>query len=171
MSAKLMLEKLKENAYTIMAFIVMIGWMGLIFYFSSRTGSVSSAQSSQMQEMIFNVVPNIKDAYLKIAGSGIGIFHIRKLAHMFLYFMLAVFVYVFMYMKTKNFVIGIKISMLISVVYAALDEIHQLYVVGRSGQLTDVWVDSIGVFIAIVIISIVEIVRSKKQIKESKVGK
>lgn len=169
MSVERVLGKLKEDACAIIAFIVMAGWMGLIFYFSSRTGSVSSAQSSQMQDMIFNVVPNIKGVYLKIIGSGVGILHIRKLAHMFLYFMLTVISYVFMYMKTNSFVTGIKASMFISVIYAALDEIHQLYVVGRSGQLTDVWVDSIGVFIAIMIISIVEVIRSKKRLKESKI--
>ncbi len=35
------------------------------------------------------------------------------------------------------------LSLLIGIEYAALDEIHQLFVAGRSGQITNVMIDSI----------------------------
>ena len=40
-------------------------------------------------------------------------------------------------------------SFLLGVEYAAIDEIHQLFVEGRSGQVTDVLIDSIGILLGI----------------------
>lgn len=42
-------------------------------------------------------------------------------------------------------------SLLIGIEYAALDEIHQLFVADRSGQITDVMIDSIGIALGICI--------------------
>lgn len=39
-------------------------------------------------------------------------------------------------------------------IYACTDEIHQLFVPGRSGQFRDVMIDSLGAFIGILILSI-----------------
>ena len=43
----------------------------------------------------------------------------------------------------------IVFSFLLGVEYATLDEIHQLFVDGRSGQITDVFIDSIGILLGI----------------------
>jgi len=42
-------------------------------------------------------------------------------------------------------------SLLIGIEYAALDEIHQLFVADRSGLITDVMIDSIGIALGICI--------------------
>lgn len=44
------------------------------------------------------------------------------------------------------------LALLIGVEYAAIDEIHQLFVAGRSGQITDVMIDSIGIALGICIL-------------------
>ena len=41
---------------------------------------------------------------------------------------------------------------LVGVEYAAIDEIHQLFIDGRSGQILDVFIDSIGVAIGICVL-------------------
>ena len=43
-------------------------------------------------------------------------------------------------------------ALLIGIEYAALDEIHQLFVAGRSGQITDVMIDSLGIALGICIL-------------------
>ena len=43
----------------------------------------------------------------------------------------------------------ILFSLLIGIEYAGLDEIHQLFVDGRSGKFVDVWIDTIGVALGI----------------------
>lgn len=40
-------------------------------------------------------------------------------------------------------------SLLIGVEYAAIDEIHQLFIDGRSGQISDVCIDAIGIAIGV----------------------
>ena len=62
----------------------------------------------------------------------------------------------------------ITISFLIGVEYAVIDEIHQLFVDGRSGQITDVFIDSIGIalgicFTMIVYKIVLKIVEKRKE--------
>ena len=43
-------------------------------------------------------------------------------------------------------------SLIIGMVYATSDEIHQKFIEGRSGQITDVMIDSMGVLFGILIV-------------------
>lgn len=43
----------------------------------------------------------------------------------------------------------ILFSLLIGTEYAAIDEIHQLFINGRSGQIIDVFIDAIGISMGI----------------------
>lgn len=73
---------------------------------------------------------------------------IRKGAHMTEY---AVFTLTVMF---AFFVCGVRggmlyvLSVLVTIVYAASDEIHQLFVPGRSGQVKDVLIDTFGGILA-----------------------
>ena len=40
-------------------------------------------------------------------------------------------------------------ALFIGIIYASLDEIHQLFIEGRSGQVIDVCIDTIGVALGI----------------------
>lgn len=52
------------------------------------------------------------------------------------------------------------------VVYAASDEIHQLFIPGRSGQITDVLIDSAGLLIGILFIYLMNYcLKQRKKIK------
>ena len=50
--------------------------------------------------------------------------------------------------KIKNIFI---VSILLSILYSCTDEIHQLFVSGRSGSIIDVMIDSIGIILGIFI--------------------
>ena len=48
----------------------------------------------------------------------------------------------------------IFVAILISIIYATTDEIHQSFIPGRTPALTDVMIDSIGIIIAGILYSI-----------------
>lgn len=76
---------------------------------------------------------------------------VRKVAHFSIYLILGILVYILIEeYNIKNIII---ISLMLCIIYALTDEIHQLFVVGRSGNIKDVVIDSIGSFVGINIIN------------------
>ncbi|EPZ59897.1 hypothetical protein H477_0730 [[Clostridium] sordellii ATCC 9714] len=67
-------------------------WMGLIYYMSNQPASISSSQSGGFINMLSNL-PIIGNTIKELMKIGIAEFLIRKSAHMFLYFMLAILIY------------------------------------------------------------------------------
>lgn len=63
--------------------------------------------------------------------------------------------------------IGIPAAFSVGVIYAASDEIHQLYVPGRAGMFADVLIDSGGVLfgcgIAVLVFMIIRKIKNKKR--------
>ena len=69
---------------------------------------------------------------------------VRKSAHFIIYFLLGLFV---ISLIKEYKVIDIKYliyAFIFCLLYACSDEVHQLFVVGRSGNIIDVIIDSIG---------------------------
>lgn len=141
-----------------LSIILVILWMGLIFYFSNQEASVSTTQSDKIIEIVNVVAKNnesFKDILLKLYESKGASFVIRKSAHMFSYFVLAILSFIMVYTHKENINLSIKYSFLISILYAISDEIHQLFIPGRSGMIQDVFIDGIGVVVGIIIITII----------------
>ena len=46
-------------------------------------------------------------------------------------------------------------SEIIGIIYASTDEVHQLFTPGRSAQITDVMIDSMGVLLGILLVTLV----------------
>lgn len=88
------------------------------------------------------------------------IYPVRKLAHVTIYFILGFLVY--LYIKDLKIDNKIIISILICVLYATSDEIHQLFILGRSGEVKDVLIDTSGSVLGILFL---KILKSNKKIK------
>lgn len=116
----------------------MIIWMIFIFIMSNTNGNDSSSQSNFFADIILQFI-NIDKETLT--------FLIRKLAHMSEYAILALFTYYALIKIAFNKRIIFQITFLISFLYACSDEFHQLFISGRSGQFTDVLIDSTGCLI------------------------
>jgi VanZ family protein len=71
---------------------------------------------------------------------------IRKNAHFLLYFVLGMLV---MNALIQTGYKNIWLALLICVLYAVSDEVHQTFVPGRGGMVSDVVLDSVGAFIGI----------------------
>lgn len=108
--------------------------MFLIFLMSSFDATESANQSN----FIVNIITNI----FKIENIEVLSFIIRKLAHFTEYLILG---FLTINMLNKNDISKkYLISILICLIYATSDEIHQLFVPGRACQLRDILIDSIG---------------------------
>jgi len=118
--------------------ILVIIWMFIIFMMSSYDGNESSNQSG----MIVNFIANL----LNIDNINVLSLIIRKMAHFTEYLILGLLV-VNMINNYNNK--SILISIIICIIYATSDEIHQLFVPGRSCQLLDILIDTIGSVIGI----------------------
>lgn len=112
--------------------LLVILWMIFIFVMSSFDATSSSNQSNFIVGIITSII-NIKD-------TGLLSLIIRKLAHFIEYFILGILVINFITRYDKKIIIAI----LLCIIYATSDEIHQIFVPGRSCQITDIMIDSLG---------------------------
>ena len=86
---------------------------------------------------------------------------IRKIAHFSIYMILAIFTYMFieeLNIKSKSEKERLRKNILYTcifcIIYAIFDEIHQIYVPGRTGKAIDVIIDTLGACMGITIILI-----------------
>lgn len=114
--------------------LLVILWMIFIFVMSSFDATSSSNQSNFIVDIITSII-NIKDI-------GLLSLIIRKLAHFTEYFILGILV-INMFNR-DNISNKYLISIILCIIYACTDEIHQFFVPGRSCQVTDVIIDSMG---------------------------
>ena len=112
--------------------LLVILWMIFIFVMSSFDATSSSNQSNFIVDIITSII-NIKD-------TGLLSLIIRKLAHFTEYFILGLLVINLITRYDKKIIIAI----LLCIIYATSDEIHQIFVSGRSCQITDIMIDSLG---------------------------
>ena len=145
---------MKINLLRIVLLILLFGTFYIIFGFSSQDGEESGGISSRVTEFILeksntykNIEENRQDEIFERTEK-----IIRKIAHFSIYalvgFLLMGLVSTFK-LKEKN---RILISLILGVLYATSDEIHQLFSPGRSAQITDVYIDTLGVLVGIFVI-------------------
>lgn len=106
--------------------------MGVIFWLSSRTAEESSMQSGIILQWLTKL----------FGDNGFTDFIIRKLAH-FLEFTGLCFLVSNALYQTRGRLSPVLATVITSV-YALSDEVHQVFVPGRSCQLTDWAIDTCG---------------------------
>ena len=140
-----------KNKKIITSWLLLVLWMAFIFYMSSCNGNVSSDQSGTIAYVLHNI--------LGINYSDKLIFIIRKCAHVSEFFILGILV---INLVSKYNVKHIYfISFIICVLYSSSDEFHQLFVPGRSGQVTDVLIDLIGVVLGLLLVFLIRCFRKE----------
>ena len=145
----------KQHIYGILVVI----WMSLIFSMSAQVAHESQAMSDSLLDVIlaFFHITFLQQENFKDMIS----FLIRKAAHMSEYAILAILVYKYFASRKMRHVYSY--AFIISVLYACSDEIHQLFVSGRSGEMMDVGIDSCGAFIGLSLLSIVMHIMNKRR--------
>lgn len=130
--------------------------MVTIFLFSSDDASLSTKKSDGFIIQVSNFFVGTKLS--KVQQEKIidyFVVPVRKSAHFFIYLLLGIFIVSFLNefsISTKRLVL---LAIFLSFLYACSDEIHQLFVPGRSGQISDVLLDTLGASVGISIYMLV----------------
>ncbi len=143
---------MKRIIICIILWSLVVGWMGMIFSMSAEPAVQSSETSGNTLRAIFNIIyPGFKDFDDERQQEIIdqNQYFIRKAAHFSVYTLLGILICIAVAQHTHKFAF---ISYGIGTVYAISDEIHQLFVPGRSGQISDVLLDSAGVALGCILI-------------------
>ena len=143
--------------------------MALIFRFSNENAQKSTETSEKVAQSIAEVtVPNFEQ---KPAAEQKNIvrrfqFPVRKIAHLTEFASLGGLIFLFLLTWRKKVLLRYGASLLVTVLYAVSDELHQKFSSGRAPQVTDVLIDAAGAFIACSIILLIWFVtrRYKKKI-------
>ncbi|WP_419195450.1 VanZ family protein [Clostridium tyrobutyricum] len=161
----------------IVLILICIVWMGILFYNSSNNGQVSNEKSHTILNDLRNInkknIQKNNDKSISSANSEktkvslkkkikevfkvpnnrqekLNMF-IRKNAHAFEYFVLAILVAIAMFafhLKGRRAIVYI---MFICLLYAVTDEFHQAFVPGRTSLVSDVIIDFSGSIIGIIV--------------------
>ena len=125
--------------------ILVLLWMVMIFLLSNEEAVKSSKKSDGL---IIRSVELFTGKSLSVQEKEkvlrYLVFPVRKCAHLSLYLILGILV---ISLLREYMVINNKLvfwALLICFLYACSDEIHQLFVPGRSGEVRDVLIDTLG---------------------------
>lgn len=149
----------------IILWMITIFWAIMIFMFSSEPADMSNKTSIGFTETVitFLVKADIVDVPVSSFGAEDFIHniaekinhYIRKLAHFTAYLILGVLVYnlLLCYFTNKKSLI---LSLIICLLYAISDEIHQMFVPGRAGQIRDVLIDFSGTTLGVILVWLID---------------
>lgn len=129
----------------IIVWLPAIMWMGVIFYLSHQPSDTSSELSSGVTELILRFLSSSIPFDINIENFH---FYIRKSAHFTAYMILGILVLFALQPATLKISL---VTLVICIFYAISDEFHQLFIPGRSGELRDVFIDSLGACTGIII--------------------
>lgn len=133
--------------------VLLVLWMGFIFSMSCENAEESSNTSGQTIKVVLSTVPEFEKQPEEVKVNIIEElqFIVRKSAHFIGYMILGILASgLILYYGNINK--KYLLAFLICVIYAISDEIHQLFVPGRSGQVRDVLIDSAGSLLGIILV-------------------
>ncbi|MBS5858104.1 MAG: VanZ family protein [Clostridia bacterium] len=162
---------MQKNVLRGILIVLLLCTFYIIFGFSSQDGEKSGGISKRITDFIleksskYNSLEISEQEQVNKRTERV----IRKIAHFSIYtlvgFLVMALLSTYENIKRKN---QIYISTMLGILYAISDEIHQSFTPGRGPKITDVFIDSLGVFFGIIVILlIVEIIN----IKNKKVSK
>lgn len=151
--------KIQRIIFAILTIVTFI----TIFIFSSQNGDESGSISRGFTKKIIEILQLDKNLSEDEKESLIenSQFIIRKLAHFTIYTIAGMNIYGFVNtfgMKKKN---KILCALLVGIIYAISDEIHQMFSGDRTPAIRDVIIDSCGVLFGVGIILLIKNIKHK----------
>ena len=145
--------------------LLVILWMGIIFFLSAQTAAESSGLSGQT---IRTLIPIFMPEFIDISQVQqneivANLQHlVRKIAHILIYFILGILCMCTLISHELKLKVKVYAALVICTVYAATDELHQLFVDGRGGQLSDIFIDFCGALLGVLLVVGVQWMRGRK---------
>lgn len=133
-----------------------------IFCFSAQDGDESQRLSDGF---LASLIGRVLDAILpRLTEKGMD-FDIRKYAHMTEFCALGVcsFLYVSERRRWARDLHAALLALGFSLLYAGMDELHQLFVPGRACRFTDVLVDGVGILLGVALARLVQFLHDNRQ--------
>ncbi|MFL0198769.1 VanZ family protein [Clostridium sp. WILCCON 0269] len=137
--------------------ILVIVWMVVIFVFSNEPAVVSNEKSRLVIHIFQALGLNLNGVFGSLSN-----FVVRKVSHFLEYLILAVVLFNATKEKfemKKVFIFSIAVLFL----YSCSDEIHQIFIPGRTARIRDVFIDTIGGIIGFLICYIINKKNSYKR--------
>lgn len=135
--------------------VILLFWMGLIFFLSAQPAADSSATSNSTALLLYRLL-----CLLGWDGISESVFletymhPIRKMAHFLEFMILGILVIMNIHeYKKKNVLLW---SLVLSGIYAISDEIHQLFVPNRSCSPKDMLIDISGACLGIFLYHLID---------------
>lgn len=143
----------RGRALAFSGWIVVLLWMGLIFFLSAQPASHSNHLSQGVTKVVIETVEKV------MAKQDLDLNHlnhiIRKNTHFFAYLVLGVFILAALHLSGIRGLRSYALAWGGAVLYAISDEVHQLYVPGRGAQASDVLIDSAGALTGILLYALI----------------
>ena len=125
-------------------------WLMTIFFFSAQPADLSRETSGTFSDRLAEYLWEDPTSEQYDQASRI----VRKTAHFCEYALLSVFI--LLAFRIEGFPFGVPLTLVFVFLAAGADELHQLFVPGRAGMLTDVFIDFSGALTGIAAILILE---------------
>ncbi len=150
-------------------------WMIFIFWMSAASAEESTDMSLSVGYAVGRIVVDEFDSLSAEAQEEYAeqIDHpVRKTAHFMEYTVLGILFSVDLLLFIRLTVMSrFLLAWIAGIAYSITDEFHQLFVSGRSGQLTDVLIDGSGVLLGCIVILVVCMLYSFKRNKKVEKGR
>ena len=150
-------RNLKSNK-KLFSFLLVLMWMIVIFNFSNQNGPKSTNTSDIVTSMVVNVTTNVtnkeytrEEVKKKVEDST---FYIRKTAHFTEYLILGILVLNLLSNYGKINKKMLLLALIFCYLYAVSDEIHQIFIPGRTAKFLDTLIDGAGSLIGIILFSL-----------------
>lgn len=143
---------MKKAGFKFLVILPVLLWYGIIWRLSAQTVSQSRGLSSRVLDALLSrISPAYYSATAEIQETAIKAFsfYIRKSAHMTCYFLLAIMLFYLLSLWIKSIPRRCGIVVSLCLIAASVDEFHQKFVPGRSGELRDICVDLVGCAMAL----------------------
>ena len=142
---------------------LLITWMIVIFMFSNQNATKSESTSDKVTSTVIDTVEVVTKEEITEDKKEVLIedtrFVVRKTAHFTLYFILGVLTY--LTLKSYSIKKIVIFSILLCFIYSCSDEIHQMFLDGRTAKILDIFIDTIGSIVGISLCIIICKLKSK----------
>lgn len=162
-------------AVTIICWLLVLACMIFIFSMSAQIASDSSRTSGRTIRWILKTFVKDFESFTQDKQAQMIEdlqFIARKTAHFSIYALLGVLLAQAYLCHSDRAWTVIPASVLSAALYAATDELHQRFVAGRSGEVRDIFIDTCGALLGLLlsfgITKLLSKIRSKKRVNNTK---
>lgn len=160
---------MKRTLFRITTLILLVLTFISIFNFSNQDGQASSGVSRKVAKKIIDIYPYTKNLNEENKNQIVKKIQpiIRKGAHLSIYTLVGILMMSFISTYNIKLKYRFLISILVGLVYASSDEIHQSFIPGRNASIIDVGIDASGVLLGIILVLI--IISAYKKLTKNKI--